>query len=85
MFTRRGHQSVEDRTSDRQIAGKRCIHYASQDGPIHIQSGSGFITPQALHTLHFSVAEPSHFSSAPAPDTGIFFSAPAPGKKYQLP
>ena len=29
-----------------------------------------------------SVAEPSHFSSAPAPD--IFFSAPAPGKNFRL-
>ena len=29
--------------------GKRCIHYASQDGPIHIQSGTGFMTLQALH------------------------------------
>ena len=28
--------------------GKRCIHYASQDGPIHIQSGTGFMTLQAL-------------------------------------
>ena len=37
-----------------------------------------------LHTgiIYISVAEPSHFSSAPAPD--IFFSAPAPGKKYRL-
>ena len=31
------------RTSDLQIVGKRCIHYASQDGPIHIQSGTGFM------------------------------------------
>ena len=29
-----------------------------------------------------SVAEPSQFSSAPAPD--IFFSSPAPGKKFRL-
>ena len=37
------------RTSDHQIMGKRCIHYASQDGPIYVQSGFGFITPKALH------------------------------------
>ena len=38
--------------------GERCIHYASQDRPIYILSGSEFITPQALqysekkHTVH---------------------------------
>ena len=36
--------------------GKRCIHYASQDGPIHIESGSGFINPQALQKRGFFVA-----------------------------
>ena len=36
-----------------------------------------------VHTvLKCSVAEPNHYSSAPAPD--IFFSAPAPGKKFRL-
>ena len=31
------------RTSHLQIVGKICIHYASQDGSIHIQSGHGFM------------------------------------------
>ena len=43
-----GSPIVEDKTSNLQIAGKRCIHYASQDRPIHIQSGTGFMTLQAL-------------------------------------
>ena len=30
-------------TSDLQIVRERCIHYASQDGLIHIQSGTGFM------------------------------------------
>ena len=44
-----GHQIATEvllqriRTRDLQIAGKRCIHYASQDGPIHLQSGCGFV------------------------------------------
>ena len=38
-----GSPIVEDKTSDLQIAGKRCIHYASQDGPIHSQSETGFM------------------------------------------
>ena len=34
---------VKVRTSDLQIEGIRCILYASQDGPIHLQSGCGFV------------------------------------------
>ena len=55
------------------------INKIRDDDPVlRSRAGCNFLLC-VLNLPGTSVAEPSHFSSPPAPD--IFFSAPAPGKK----